>query len=110
MNYLVIYLHVHVFLNHTIFHSLNVHTICKTLPTARKVNNLYTCNYNVITLLVRKFFIYSMCNHDVIADCGSCWAMGTTSALSDRIKLMRKASFPDINLSPQVLVDCVTVS
>lgn len=43
-------------------------------------------------------------------DCGSCWAMGTTSALSDRIKMMRKASFPDINLSPQVLVDCVTVS
>ena len=42
-------------------------------------------------------------------DCGSCWAMGTTSALSDRIKLMRQAAFPDINLSPQVLVDCVTV-
>lgn len=36
--------------------------------------------------------------------------MATTSALSDRIKLLRKGSFPDIDLSPQVLVDCVTVS
>ena len=44
-----------------------------------------------------------------LSDCGSCWAMGTTSALSDRIKMMRKASFPDINLSPQVLINCVTV-
>ena len=35
--------------------------------------------------------------------------MGTTSALSDRIKLMRNGAFPDINLSPQVLIDCVTV-
>ena len=43
------------------------------------------------------------------ADCGSCWAMGTTSALSDRIKRMRKGEFPDINLSPQVLINCVTV-
>ena len=46
----------------------------------------------------------------LITDCGSCWAMGTTSALSDRIKLMRKGAFPDINLSAQVLVDCVKVS
>ena len=45
-----------------------------------------------------------------LLDCGSCWAMGTTSALSDRIKLMRNGAFPDINLSPQVLIDCVTVS
>ena len=42
--------------------------------------------------------------------CGSCWAHATTSALSDRIKLMRKRQFPDIQLSPQVLINCVTAN
>eukprot|EP00803_Ostreobium_quekettii_P005028 evm.model.scf_1938.2 EVM.evm.TU.scf_1938.2 scf_1938:7023-14549(+) len=38
--------------------------------------------------------------------CGSCWAFGTTSALSDRIKIARKCAFPEIILSPQVLINC----
>jgi len=37
-------------------------------------------------------------------------AHGTTSALSDRIKVMRKRAFPDIQLSPQVLINCVTAN
>ena len=41
--------------------------------------------------------------------CGSCWAIGTTLALSDHIKILRKGIFPDINLSPQVLINFVTV-
>ena len=36
--------------------------------------------------------------------------MGAASALSDRIKLMRKGAFPDVNLSPQALIDCVPVT
>eukprot|EP00803_Ostreobium_quekettii_P001091 evm.model.scf_1671.1 EVM.evm.TU.scf_1671.1 scf_1671:12155-19567(-) len=38
--------------------------------------------------------------------CGSCWAFGTTSALSDRIKIYRKCAFPEILLAPQVLINC----
>jgi len=38
--------------------------------------------------------------------CGSCWAFGTTSSLGDRIRIMRNATFPEINLSPQVLLNC----
>jgi cathepsin X len=39
--------------------------------------------------------------------CGSCWAQAATSALSDRIKIMRKAQWPDINIAPQPLVSCI---
>lgn len=38
--------------------------------------------------------------------CGSCWALAATSSLSDRIKIMRNASFPEIDLAPQVLLSC----
>ncbi len=32
--------------------------------------------------------------------------MGTTSALSDRIAIMRNRTFPQIDLAPQVLINC----
>ena len=32
--------------------------------------------------------------------------MGPTSALSDRIAIMRNKTFPQINLSPQVIINC----
>lgn len=47
-------------------------------------------------------------NQHIPQYCGSCWAMATSSALSDRIKLMRKRSYPDVQLSPQYLINCVT--
>jgi len=38
--------------------------------------------------------------------CGSCWSHAPTSAMSDRIKLMRNRAWPDVQLSPQVIVNC----
>lgn len=51
-------------------------------------------------------YLTQMKNQHIPQYCGSCWAQGTTSALSDRIAIMRKAAFPEINISPQVLLDC----
>jgi cathepsin X len=38
--------------------------------------------------------------------CGSCWAQAAASSMSDRIKIMRNAQWPEINIAPQVLISC----
>eukprot|EP00921_Rhytidocystis_pertsovi_P001033 GHVQ01001772.1.p1 GENE.GHVQ01001772.1~~GHVQ01001772.1.p1 ORF type:complete len:392 (+),score=47.50 GHVQ01001772.1:2191-3366(+) len=38
--------------------------------------------------------------------CGSCWAHGAVSTVSDRIKIMRNAQWPDITLSIQEMINC----
>ena len=45
-------------------------------------------------------------NQHIPQYCGSCWAMGTTASLSDRIKIARNATFPEVILAPQVLINC----
>ena len=57
--------------------------------------------------VVRNYLTISR-NQHIPQYCGACWAFATTSALSDRIKIARKGAWPDINISPQVLLSCST--
>ena len=52
-------------------------------------------------------FVTSDVNQHIPQYCGSCWIHGTTAALNDRIKVMRKGQFPDVMLARQVLMNCV---
>lgn len=45
-------------------------------------------------------------NQHIPTYCGSCWAFGTTSSLADRIRIQRRAAFPEVVLAPQVLINC----
>ena len=51
-------------------------------------------------------YLTNMRNQHIPQYCGSCWAHAATSTVSDRIKINRKAAWPDINIAPQVLISC----
>lgn len=46
-------------------------------------------------------------NQHVPHYCGGCWAIASTSALADRIKIMRQGRFPELYLASQTLLSCV---
>lgn len=52
-------------------------------------------------------FVTTDLNQHIPEYCGSCWIHGTVHALNDRLKVQRKAQFPDVLLSRQALLNCV---
>jgi cathepsin X len=70
------------------------------VPAAQVPTNFWWGNVNGVNYLTYQR------NQHIPVYCGSCWAFSATSALSDRIKIQRKAVWPDVILSPQVLISC----
>ena len=66
--------------------------------------NYYLYNFFTIHMMTKKTFIFWKFIQLFSTFTG--WAHAATSALSDRIKIMRNASWPDFNISPQVLISC----
>ena len=81
------------------FKSHVINEIPKT-PMADLPNNYWWGNVSGVNYLtIQK-------NQHIPIYCGSCWAFSASSSLSDRIKIKRKAQWPDVLISPQVIISC----
>ncbi len=40
---------------------------------------------------------------------GACWSFAATSSLNDRMKIVSKGAWPEVDLAPQVILNCDTV-
>jgi cathepsin X len=63
-------------------------------------DNWNWCNMNGVNYCTKNL------NQHIPTYCGSCWAHGSSSAMADRIKILRKTAFPDIIPAIQVILNC----
>merc|ERR1712216_849927 len=73
------------------------------IPTSALPTNFSWCDRDGVNYCTKSL------NQHIPQYCGSCWAHGSMAALGDRIKIMRKAQAPEINLSVQHILNCGNV-
>merc|ERR1711939_598909 len=73
------------------------------IPTSALPANFSWCDKDGVNYCTKSL------NQHIPQYCGSCWPHGSVSALGDRIKIMRKAQAPEINLSVQHILNCGNV-
>lgn len=69
-------------------------------PIDQLPSYLFWGDYNQTNYLIQSR------NQHIPEYCGACWSFAVTHSLSDRLKIARKGAYPDILISPQVLLSC----
>jgi cathepsin X len=71
-----------------------------TTPVEELPKHLFWGNFNGTNYLIQSR------NQHIPEYCGACWSFAVSHSFSDRLKIARKGAFPDILVSPQVLLSC----
>ncbi|EDQ87680.1 uncharacterized protein MONBRDRAFT_9815 [Monosiga brevicollis MX1] len=96
------------------------YTDVASLPSSYDWCNMNGTNYcSALLIIVSALFSCSLLlvvfehpsprttrNQHIPTYCGSCWAHGATSAMADRMNIMRKAQWPSAYLSVQHVIAC----